>query len=177
MHLASGPISVTVTLQLPEQPVLGTSQYIPLGGDGLSAPFAAHTVRALQVEHDASGGTAVQVINLDPRFCGLVSFMTGQIAQAINADADMSFTVTGNVTPSSVLRIVQPAGTDFEVARTWEPPPIILPGGATAGSQLRLAVDNVDGDDSFLDVWIYLFNIRARELTPMGPLLFGRGSN
>lgn len=168
---------MTSTVTLPAQPTIGTTHYVPLGGDGLSAPFAAQTVRAMQVEHDASGGTATAVINLDPRFCGLVSFMTIQIAQAINADADVSLTVTGSTTPSQVLRVVQPSGTDFEIGRTWTPNPIILPGGNQEAGQLRFACDNVDGDDSFLDVWVYLFNINVRQLTAMGPLLFSRGTN
>jgi len=54
-------------------------------------------------------------------------------------------------------------------------PPIILPGGPEVPT-IRARALNVNGDFVFLEAQIFLFNIRVRELTPMGPLVFARGS-
>jgi len=51
---------------------------------------------------------------------------------------------------------------------------VILPG--SENTALTVFAANVDGDEYFLDAFIFLFDIRARELTPMGPLLWARGS-
>lgn len=153
--------------------------YVPLGGDGLVAPFAAYTMKTMLVTGDASAGSASLNINMDPRFCSLVSYATIAIQQGTSADADVDLFVRGNTSGSVVFRnlvtAVASLVTASEIGLTWQPPPVMIPGGGE-GASLEANFKNVDGDVFIIDALIYLFNIRVRELTPMGPLLWARGS-
>ncbi len=137
-------------------------------------------MRAFSVVGDATAGAALLSVVLDPKYCHLVSFMTAQIAQTTSADADLSFLIAANRTPSMALREVQTAvatvTNTIEIARTWSPPALILPGGTTDNATASVRYKNVDTDVYYLDMWAFLFDIRVRELTPMGPLLWARGS-
>lgn len=126
-----------------------------------------------------SGGSLVMTVNLDVRFCSLIPFVTVQITQGTAADAGCRVQVRGLSIPTVVDQTVVPAVIDdvsaFQVAKTVNLAPVIIPGGGEDGS-IQASFDNVDGDLYFLDTLIYLFNIRVRELTPMGPLLWARGA-
>ncbi len=72
---------------LPAQPAVGQVQYVPLGGDGFRAPFAAYAISSHTVAGDAGGGFAQLRISMDPRFCSLVAWTTIGITQVTPADA------------------------------------------------------------------------------------------
>lgn len=133
----------------------------------------------MRVSGDVSGGFAELRVTLDNRFCGLVSYITGQIAQATSADAEMLLEVLGNtiatVVDAGLVVAISSLISGSEVARTFAPTPLILPGGPQVPN-VRARMLNVDGDLFFLETLIYLFDIRVRELTPMGGLLFARGA-
>lgn len=179
MHLEGCPVAVAQTVVLPAQPAVGTLTYVPLGGDGFSSPFAAYGLKIFQASGDVSGGALTMNVNFDPRFCSLVAYVTVQIAQGTSADADVRIQVRGDtiatVNFQGPVSAVASDVTSFEVAHTFAPVPVIVPGAGENGA-IQVAFDNVDGDEYFLDTLIYLFNIRVRELTPMGPLLWARGS-
>lgn len=177
--MAGSPITIISTVTLPAQPPVGSTTYIPLGGDGYSAPHAAYAVKGFSLAHDASGGNAHIGVTMDNRFCSLVSYCTGAIKQITSADAGMSFELLGPTIATVALvgpvaAVISLVDTQ-EVRKTWEVPPLVLPGGSEVGT-LSLQVENVLNDSSLIDVLIYLFNIRVRELTPMGPILWARGS-
>jgi hypothetical protein len=50
-----------------------------------------------------------------------------------------------------------------------------MPGGPS-DPNVRFEMVNVLADVYSMHLLVYLFNIRVRELTPMGPLLWARGS-
>ncbi len=174
-------MTVVDTLTLPDQPTTGSTNYIPLGGDGYSAPIAAYSVAGFQTAGDASAGLLQQAIVCDARYCSLVSWVTGSIQQATPADADFRFNLSSLSNRSVPLMthagatVAIAAAFTVEINELWVPSPVVLPGGTDIGT-IALNRVNVDGDVYNAHAMIYLFDIRVRELTPMGPLLWARGS-
>jgi len=173
------PISISETLVLPAQPAIGATTYIPLGGDGYSAPFAAYSVQGFEMDGDVSSGVVSQIITTDERFCSLVSYVAGSINQATPANADFRQTISSPrqvplMNNAGVVTALDAAFT-AECNVMWNPPAVILPGATDIGTIVNIW-ENVLDDTFRMHCLIYLFNIRVRELTPMGPLLFARGS-
>lgn len=175
------PISVASAFTLPDQPTLGNVERIPLGGDGFTAPTAAYHVNGFQVNGDATGGGNFLDMTLDNRFCSLVAYVTLQLDQVTPADVGyrMSITDISGRTPPIVLQKTGDSTSSniaaVNIAETLSPVPIILGGGPGVGL-ISIAVRNVDLDQFSMGALIYLFDIRVRELTPMGPLLWSRGA-
>lgn len=155
--------------------------YVPLGGDGINAPHAAYTVVGHKISGDVSGGDARLSVVMDPRFVSLVSWFHWSIDQGTAADADVSLILSasqGKVPlQSSAGPVVKTSATiqSSTIQKTWSPNPILLPGGDGPAPTLSGRALNVDGDDYFMSCFIYVFNIRVRELSPMGGLLWARG--
>lgn len=167
-------------MTLPGQPNgNGVMKYIPLGGDGFMAPFAAYAVTQHEVTSDASGGAAALTIIMDDRFCSLVPFVKVQVQQATAADIDCRFSLGSSSQPGPaegrVLTSIATTVSTTTIAYTWIPVPTILAGGSEPG-QIVVRVPNVDGEMPQIDTLVYLFNISVREKTPMGPLLWARGA-
>ncbi len=141
-------------------------------------------MNAFTITGDAGGGRAELSIVMDPRFCSLVSYMTLTNAQASTADADFRM-LLGASSPDDAVPQQLSAGAiesvngnvtgGISINRTWNPTPFILPGGAVAPFA-RAQMLNVLNDVYALRAFIFLFNIRVRETTPMGPLLWARGA-
>lgn len=140
--------------------------------------MAAYSIKAFNVSGAVGGGAASIQITMDNRFCSLISYAAIQIAQGTAADAGLRWLINGDTIASIVdtptANSVPSGVTSFEVGNLFQPPPVILPG--SENTALTVFAANVDGDEYFLDAFIFLFDIRARELTPMGPLLWARGS-
>lgn len=128
---------------------------------------------------DASAGHAGLIITMDDRFTSLLSWAQFNINQGTPADADFRLAVFGGAAPSQVLSGLSTAVASTLTARTigqtWAPTPFILAGGPDVAS-LQIVFENVDTDVYTLSALVYLFDIRVRETTPMGPLLWSRGS-
>jgi len=157
--------------------------YVPLGGDGYTAPFAAYTVDLMEDVGDGSGGTATLTVTMDPRFCALVQYATWDIAQATPAAAEfrvrlgaLQQKVPIQTDQGTQANISATVSSSREVTRVWEPVPVVLPGGEGPAPFLEGKWANVDTDVYRLSIQIFLFNIRVREVTPMGPILWARGS-
>ncbi len=175
------PTAVTTTLTLPGQPAAGTVEYVPLGGDGFYSPIAAYSLANIGATGAVGGGALTVRVNMDTRYCSLISYVSIGLVQATPADVEVRFTIAD--TKARVPRLVEQGDVTFvdsdisvaTIAKTWNPPATVLPGG-TIAPFVQLVVVNIDADIMNLDALIYLFNVRARELTPMGPLLWARGS-
>jgi len=151
---------------------------VPLGGDGFNAPFAAYSIKDFKQIGDASGGTVTFSINMDNRYTSFVSWLSVVVVQGTAADqeyrvfqdADRSAGAAEvlDAVASSVL-----GGNTISII--WRPPGVIMPGGGN-GATCGTIWKNVDLDQFRLDAHIYLFDIRAREKTPMGWLLWSRGA-
>lgn len=168
-------MSVSSVFTLPAQPVTGEVVRVPLGGDGFSAPLASYTVRDHNVTGDASGTFAQLRVTMDLLYTSLVAFASGSIAQGTELNADFKFgifgPVTSEVTVLGTQQVIDPLIDPRNCATLWSPPPRLYPGGGEV-TTLSMRWLNVLADEYFLNTTIYLFDIRARELTPMGPLLW-----
>ncbi len=171
--------AVTETLVLPAQPVSGSVQRIPLGGDGFYAPQFAYQIKTFSLTGDATGTSLTHVVKMDERYCALIAYVTVRINQATAAAADVMFQVGGAGVPDFAeqgpVTEISATVNSGTIRKTWVPPPIILPYGGEP--TLTMKVLNVDTDVVQLHAQIYAFDARVRELTPMGPLLWARGSS
>lgn len=172
-------MAVTVSLQLPNQPAVGNVDFIPLGGDGFKAPRAAYAVRGFATDGDASGGALTLNVLMDIRYTSLIDYMVAGIQQATPADAEVRQLITSNTTATMTeqgdVTAIAATVSGGSISKMFVPPALILPGG-TESSVGRFQATNVDGDTYTIDMLIFLYNIRVRELTPYGTLLFARGS-
>jgi hypothetical protein len=176
-------VAVSSTVVLPAQPTDGVVTYVPLGGDGLTAPQGAYAVVNFELTGASGGGASTLIVQMDPRYCSLVAFASFRILQTTSADADFRLTVgsqTGGrqipqLLESGPVVAISSVVSNSEINKTLKLQPLILPGAGNVG-QLRLDTLNVENDVTMLSALIYLFDIRVRELTPMGPLLFARGA-
>lgn len=175
-------MSVTQTVTLPDQPVAGGVVHrTPLGGDGYTAPMASYIVDNMLLTSSATGGASTIQINMDERFCSLVAYLTLSVSQAIQADIEVRYRLDTSSVSSPVATQVQnrdlPTITwhTAEINDIWTPVPNIIPGDGSGGL-VSAAIENLDTDAMRVSALIYLFNIRVREVMPMGPLLWARGS-
>jgi len=152
---------------------------VPLGGDGFTAPKFAYAIRNFLQTGDATGTFVQFRINMDERWCSLVAFAEFTIAQATSADAEFQFSISSDksaeLIDSGLQVAVNSSVSGLEIGHTWAPPPLVLP-GAGDNARIGLQVLNVDTDVVRLSAYVYCFDVRVRETTPMGPLLWARGS-
>lgn len=155
--------------------------YVPLGGDGFTAPFASYVLLSHSVVGDASGGQAVLSAVMDDRYASLIAYLTATDTQATGGDAGLRLDISpdppGRHTANlhEQLTVVAQAIDTLTIAHTWNPTPTVIPGGINRG-RIDMSMLNVLSDDYRLSMLVYLFNIRVRELAPMGPLLWSRGA-
>lgn len=176
-------MAVSTTVALPDQPAVGVVHRTPLGGDGFRAPLAAYIVDNLQLTGDASGGGASLMVTMDERFCALVAYLTFSATQATDQDIDVRYRLDTSSASSPVATQVQSRRLEFIVPQVssatindvWTPTPVIVPGDG-AGGLCSVEVKNEDTDIYRLSVLIYIFDINVRQVMPMGPLLWARGS-
>lgn len=134
-------------------------------------------IQGANVVGDAGGGLASINITLDRRFTSMVQYVTGQIDEVVSA-IDFSWFIS-----SPFMASIVDKGVDVQLAdaitpncgHTWNPVPILVPGGAAG--LLSLNWPNVLGDFYFCDALIYLFDIDVRQKSPIAPLLWARGSS
>ena len=171
-------MAITETLVLPAQPASGTVTYVPMGGDGFSAPFAAYVINSFRQTGDAGGGSLAANVTMDQRYTSLASYVTTIVQQAIDADIDIRYRLAGAAgggqAHGELLEFTSGTISAATINNTWVPEPEILPGGG--GASISQTIVNLLNDVFDLSALIYLFDIRARELTPMGPLLWARGA-
>lgn len=176
-------MSVNSTVVLPAQPSSGTVTYVPLGGDGFTAPQAAYSVQNHAVTGDAGGGNLSVTVDMDPRFVSLVSFVSFRNAQATPGDAGYRLVVStaagGPQIPqlleSNVLTAISGTISSSTINHTAKLQPMLLPGAGNSG-RVVVQMLNVLADLLQMSALIYLFDIRVRETTGMGPLLWARGA-
>lgn len=164
-------MTVTSTQVLPAAPAAGKLKYTPLGGNGFSAPHAAWEVH-LELAGDASGGQMKLVVEMDDRYCSLLSWVNIQATQTTPADVEGLLNIGEMAQRFDLLSV--DVGSGSNIAELYKPPPLILPGGSLQILQFR--TDNVDNTTFNLKTYCLLFNIAVREKFPLGPLLWATGS-
>lgn len=162
-------MSVAATLQVPEQPAAGGLEYLPLGGDGFSAPQSAYAVN-VQLASDASGGTSTITINFDPQFLGLVSYVETVVT---GASADVPSRRTIGLSTFESMHDAEDAeeGEGTTVVRLWRPPGAMATQVGGFVPNIVGRIPNTNTETHFLTARIYNFNKRAREFTPLYLLL------
>lgn len=160
-------MAVAVELVLPDQPGIGVNQYIPLGGDGWTAP---HSVAEFSISSagDASAGNNVITLNFDPRFISVVSYVRLANSSASTA-LEMSLTMfpTGRSQPQvqAFANAVPVIGMFGNQILTWCPPPLPHLGS------LQGATPNINGDTLSIMGWIYQFQINVLQKVPLNIIL------
>lgn len=171
--------NVIESITLPEQPVAGLVTFVPLGGDGFSAPKFAYAVRNFALTGDDQLGFIQHEIKMDERWCSLISYVTFNMSQVASADVDYSLDIisghSAEMRDQDVQKAISKTVTTVNVGHTWLPPPTVLP-GAGDSARIRTHLLNVENDIVRVSALIYCFDVRVRETTPMGPLLWARGS-
>ncbi len=113
-------MAVTLDATLPDQPGGGTTQYLPLGGDGYTSPQSTFVVQASE-DTDGSGGQIRININRDPRFLSVAVqigfFNTNTTVGAIQVDIRTSGVTFQHTLPAAPIN---PGGT---MTGVFMPPP------------------------------------------------------
>lgn len=165
-------MTVTASVQLPDQPTTGAVRTKALGGNGLISP---HSETLVQVSStgDAGGGVNRIYIRMDPRYVQLVAYVELTYAGAA-ADTPVDMSLTSSSTfqfGAQRLMLLVDAPDSGSMRALWTPPPLLIAAdasaSATAAPTLRVQVPNVLAD--VITVWcvVYNFDRRARELVPI----------
>ncbi len=168
-------MAVSGTVALPAQPASGSTDYVPLGGDGKSAPIAYYIVN-VEVAGDASGGTATTRIDFDTRYTSVVTWLNFIVDTAAAAPDFLMFTHVGTPATQTAPAIVSTAPfvattiTSANAAFLWYPPPILYSqrGNASAVS-LNVGVNETYG----LRAQIYVFDADVAQLAALEWLYLG----
>ncbi len=160
-------MAVATTLTLPDQPATGLVTYVPLGGDGWTAPHSVFEVSVASAGA-AGGGNNVVTINFDPRFQSIATYIRGTNDGA-STTIEMAFELLqthNQPSLSAFANAIPVAGVLGTVnLMTWCPPPI--PGMRRA----RMTTTNVDGDDLLFQMYLYNFNINVLQRVPLNLIL------
>lgn len=177
-------VSVASTVQLPDQPTAGVVQTIGLGGDGYTAP--SNLVRVvLSLASDGTGDTNTITIRFDSVYLSLVQFATVSVlAPTTDTPATLSISpepkgATTNLTNANVAANFTIPIVDFggsALSRViWTPPPVLVVADpsstATDSPVIEAVIPNVNGETQIVAAWIYQFDKRAAEVTPLPVLL------
>ncbi len=159
---------------MPAQPAQGETHFQPLGGNGRTAPLGCYYAR-LEVDGDASGGSAVVGIQLDPRYTNLVAAVNPAIEAAAGAE-DFAVTLRPSSDPTSGMgvdvvstmpQIAAASSFGNNAAFLWYPTPILFEGDG----HVRFATSNVGVLETYkLAIEVLCFDIDIRRVMPY-PLL------
>lgn len=161
-------MSIFQSVVLPSQPVAGSLEYIPLGGDGLTAPQSAWFMD-MQITGDATGGAIRAVVLRDDRFEHILQFMSVEtdsatavsyrmdIFRGAKASSAQAFHNVGTTQLSSVTGHVL-------ACQLWTPPAVIGP------VQFEAKVPNVDTELFKFKLLIYNFQVDASKRVPLNIL-------
>lgn len=163
-------MAVTATIQLPNQPAVGGAEFLPLGGDGTTAPLGCYLV-TIGVVGDAGGGNANLAINLDRRYTNLIAWANPQVAVATAAPImQLGIRATGGVTGTGDPTIVGTMPHDHAVFANptssflWYPPPIYY---VQRGS-VHFTTANIAATETYtLVAQIYCFHPEVTRITPL----------
>ncbi len=160
-------MAVAVEITLPAQPAIGLVTYVPLGGDGWTAPHSVFEVSVASVG-DASGGNKVVTVNFDARWQSVVTYMRATNDSASTTiEMFMELLQNHNQPQLSAFCNAVPVAAIANTVNlmTWAPPPI--PGMRRA----RMTTPNVNGDDTLFQFYLYNFNINVLQQVPLNLIL------
>ena len=162
-------MAVGTTQQLPEEPTIGSLEFVPLGGDGWIAPQSMYVGRT-QSTGDASGGAHSITINADPRFTQICAVLEAEFEAA--AAARFAKLVVQERSIASRVNFAGDSSFDAGLEATgsntaflgWNPPPHALRYTEENPSFVQFLCTNVNAEDIYLEFRLFNFNIRAPEV-------------
>jgi len=167
-------MAVAETVVLPAQPAAGFTKAKPLGGNGYQSPFAQQVVQ-VQLASDGTGDQNTITLELDPVYLNLVSLVQVSVGGAA-ADIATRLQIIGPqaefLTFNGLIPFHDPTGGTLDNNLLWSPPPLLLSEVQVSGdATISAIIPNVNTETFFLSAWIYQFNKRAEEFTPINQLL------
>ncbi len=165
-------MSVAETLTLPGQPGAGRVDFQGFAGDGYTAPIAEYLVD-FRLAHDASGGTANLILDCDPRYTNVITWVS-LVMSGLATAAEYHLSIRrgagndpGGPAVVGTMPLVAATLTSSNNAFLWFPPPLLFQGDG----QISWLSPNVDGDTSFMRAQVYVFDINVRQTAALPYLL------
>lgn len=156
-------MAITEEITLPNQPAVGSVEYIPLGGDGWVSPRSAYLID-MRITGDVSGGRVTLTVNRDPRFEHIVSFIQLESDSATATEYIFNLHRAKVVAHNTgAVKQVNLSSLDF-TSIAWNPTPMIEP------TKWSAIFNNVDAIEYKWMSLVYNYNIRASEKIPLGTL-------
>lgn len=157
-------MSVVSTVTLPAQPTVGSTRWVPLGGDGVTAPLGYFDVNS-RVVGDAGAGTAQLAVHFDPRYTSLCAWANIAVL-ADTAAGNFAIQLLPNLTSSGLIVVgtlpgVAEAFTSTNSAYLWYPPPVFHAGNGV----VRVFFPNVDATETYeltTQIFAYDRDVRNR---------------
>lgn len=164
-------MSVSESFTLPAQPTTGSSKYVPLAGNGYTAPQSAYAV-AVQLSGDATGGSANITVRPDPQYASILSYASFSAFATAAAVGQLYQIINGAETAASMIQgafdVV--GGLNPNQASTWTPPLLVLDPPAE-DPQLVFVMPNEDGVTFSLNLRLYNFRKGVQNVTPLPNLV------
>ena len=157
-------MSVSLSVDLPDQVAGGVTILTPLGGDGYRAPnrevFASGSLAC-----DASGGTAKITINMIPRCASMVHWIG--VSSSIVANIASAEVAVYPATLKNHVEAVTFAASYSTVGRAQvRPPPMFLRSVRDETRKIEITADNVNGTTVSFQIECFCFEPEAAQLTP-----------
>jgi len=167
-------MSVSVTVELPDQPTDGLVSVIDLGGDGFSSPRSVLQFRVVS-DGDGSSGFNTISVQMDPVYTAVVSYLAvsgSALSQAGRFTLGPGPEATDNV---NALVTADDLSLGLTMTAGWMPPPMVLqakdnPLQATL-PRVQFVCVNTDSEDWTFKGQIYLFDKNAVFAQPVENLL------
>lgn len=164
-------MSVTSTVQLPNQPAAGSTIWVPLGGNGYTAPHSMFEAE-IQIANDAGGGDTRLFILTDPRWESIVHRAEIIVSSASGAERFAFNLNIAQITgfppkiPMNYQGLMDLNDVTLVNHAFWDLPPHI------DAQQISMTADNVDVTEvTFLRAFIYNFHKDASQRVPLNVLL------
>jgi len=169
-------MSITLAFTLPATPSAGTIQRFALGGDGYRSPSGVYVVRDVSITGDNTGGFMAIQMGFDPNFVSMIGYCSASISQGTPTLQKVKFQHVGALMATmqeNIEAIAANAGNVPEIAVTWSPPAMLIPGVRPGTTTCQ--VDNTEDDVFIFNASIFLYDIRAMENFPIDLLVAARG--
>lgn len=170
-------MSVITDVYLPDQPAVGESTIVPLGGDGYTAPQSMLYAEASSTG-DASGGTNRIRFRFEEVHSHMLAWLAVQVdGQTANSRSlvNLVWGSRGENLPDSISLPYTPEGGANEGYGLWRPPPLIFEPAPRDPTQMTAPfveayVLNSNGVVLKVGMCAYQFRTNTRSTTPF-PLL------
>ncbi len=136
--------------------------WVPLGGDGVTAPLGYYDVDT-RVVGDASGGTAQLAVLFDPRYTNLCAWVNiGILADTAAGDFALQLLPVVGVAGLTIVGTIPGVAESFtsqNSAYLWYPPPVFYAGEGVT----RAFFPNVDATETYsLTTQIFMYDRDVR---------------